>query len=128
MSFKLLVKSFVIAIALLVSGCGTPSRHVYDGPERPRSELAVIFANMANPGLHAHFTQVDGHLVSISGPPKEVLVLPGKHQLLLFVTSGFKSGNIPIAVEVRAGHTYEVTYGTDGSASVGYGVIDRGPN
>jgi hypothetical protein len=135
-SIKLVLGSIVLLMlaACVAPGGGDKSRHVYEGPKRQRSELAVVFTQYGTfqPGqLHSYIARVDGKMVAaIYGAPDEVLLLPGNHQLGMVTATGFTTSNYVVELDGLAGHTYELLYRYSDSArtKVSYAVLDRGIN
>ncbi len=124
----------VLLVALTLCACG-PAR-TYDGPARPRSEVAVLHvvgygSATGYPGdvsTDAQLVAIDG--VPYRGAPQVVQVLPGKHTLEVRWTrswippaTGFgdaydgttlwvpmSRGTVDLEIEVRAGRRYELVW------------------
>ena len=97
---------------ILASGCA--SRYVgYQGPERPRSQIAVVRLDPTSDRLK--FGSIDG--VALPKSVHQVRVLPGTHSIGL---RGFSEQGAPfgitvlapqeasLSVDVQAGHRYIV--------------------
>jgi hypothetical protein len=110
-------------LALLAAGCMTAQ--TYEGPRRPRSEVAHIVGDLRlNTGLpiSVSLRQVDG--ITLSASQSAVDVLPGTHTLLVDCRVQ-ETGSVSrheIEVEVFEGRSYrlvpETAPGLRGCSSV----------
>jgi hypothetical protein len=85
--------------------------HVYDGPKRPASQLATVFATRSiNAGNIVYICEVNGKRLPggwISSCPSVVYLLPGEHKLMISLWSGFRSGASTVTLKAVAGRTYQ---------------------
>ncbi|MBP6902502.1 MAG: hypothetical protein KBC73_20600 [Burkholderiaceae bacterium] len=109
---------FGAALLGLLGGCAAPpARHLYDGPERPLSELAQIVksdsfdatGNRLSYDWIAHVTAVDG---KSTGQHGRSLVLPGRHTVSMLcevhprLQPTWQGRKREMTVTVKAGEVY----------------------
>lgn len=115
----------IVASALLCGACG--STRMYDGPERPREELAVVsgsprgfLGEMGEVGsmlalgmpIHTRILDIDGRAVGWTDSD-ETEVLPGKHTITMRASAqgmsvAWSGGNAPITFDAAANGDYEI--------------------
>ena len=127
-----------LALFVLLTGCASQIPFLqpfqaYDGPHRPTSEVATVFAQPFGPAgydsLHGYIAAVDGReTIGFSTPaPLEVYVLPGQHELQMVAGDGqARRADGVFAIEVQAGHSYEVMARFASSDTVEWWLEDRG--
>jgi hypothetical protein len=99
---------------LVLSGCAGLVTKYYPGPERPRSELALIRTSERD-GVTTGIWDIDGADVQrvcwgCGRTPREFYVLQGRHKLKVVAVSFGAYTTRPgyISFEALAGHTYDV--------------------
>lgn len=96
---KWVVAAAGVAAGLLFTGCASAPTRAYTGPERPMSQVARICIDQTTPppaysgrtSEKATIRALDGREIKgegLAAHPKEILVLPGQHQLLARVAGG----------------------------------------
>lgn len=101
--------ALVAVVALVASACMTVQ--LYEGPRRPRSEVAHIAGDLAlsaGAPISVLIRQVDG--ITLSVGQNAVEVLPGTHQLLVdcrIPETGGVTRHV-LDVEVYEGRTYRL--------------------
>lgn len=133
-----------IAIALVctaVSGCASPPLRAYDGPERLSSQVAKIFVDDRTPPPAYSGRTSDKATIrlldrqdlkgsALSGYPKEIIVMPGQHEILARVAgsgnaalgalgstltanateNAVKKWDAPMTFDAIAGKSYRIRY------------------
>ena len=110
-------RAMPLCAAALLAGCAGVAglmgaiENVYDGPERPDSQVALIAGEWTSNHPVAQFSAVDDTTWG-NGPqgwPRQVKVLPGVHLIRprCVFDSGIGYGQV-FAVKVEAGHRYEM--------------------
>lgn len=91
----------------------------YDGPARPRSEVAILFAMDGRPrNESATFCTIDGLSLERDGECASVIyVLPGPHRLTMRYRSTQQFGTGKLLVNTAANRLYQVNFS---SLRVGY--------
>lgn len=99
---------FAGVLSVFIYGCsttGTPWNHLYEGPERPLDELAVIYADPVT-GMYIK----DGRRSNWTGArPDWIAVLPGALELTYgYATKTTSTTNtFTLNTTVKAGHKYQ---------------------
>ena len=111
------MQRFAAALALAITGCGTPGPKTYEGPARPASEIAILkgvwagfrptFADYARieAGRKTEFAKMRS---LGQGYPREIHVLPGRYLVMLHCYDAQSFGFPALELAVNAGMTYEV--------------------
>ncbi len=110
------MRSFLVALLVLVlTGCAIQNARLYEGPERPNSEVAVLSVT-GESGVPTGVTII---VRKISGKPApggaSFYLLPGDYLLDLEVSKdmklssgklSWKQANVQVTFRAEAGHTY----------------------
>ena len=118
---------FCVAI---LSGCGLATVKMYEGPEKPAVEQAVVssMAVYQERGLRVWVVAINGKVVDPTRTT-EFLVLPGRYTMILKIekdlTLGpgridWKEGEVQVSLDAVAGRTYIPNARVDGRSVAAY--------
>lgn len=82
----------------------------YDGPVRPRSEVAIVFTMDGRPNYEsAYICKADDRVLQRDGKCATVVYLPpGQHVLAVKYVSRIEHGEVAVPVHVQAGKLYQL--------------------
>jgi len=73
--------AFTLVVAIVITGCA--ATQAYDGPPRPREQVAVITGmsgwEITNMGIAARVIKIDGK--ELAEASSKIELLPGKHEI-----------------------------------------------
>jgi len=108
----------ILLMSAVLAGCASGPealmrRHAYEGPRKPGTDLATVFARWAGPNTEqTYICAVDEKSYRITGPispcPSVVYVPAGPHVFELENRLGFRFGTALITLNTAPGRTYEV--------------------
>ncbi len=110
-------------LGLLVCGCGLFREpqviRTYEGPARPRAEVAFLYESNLGFGLgftpaHVTIQKIDGVQLDTFLKNSGIELLPGTHTIetSFFDATSKSTSNASVTFEAKAGHQYEI----DGTA------------
>ena len=104
-------------------------KRLYDGPERPLNEVAIISAG-CQPFINVR--KIDGQGINLTRPVQGIHVEPGKHDVEVFYSTnvslrGFESAKPVVSKQFRSGHSYFLTWQRQGD-TVYVDLVDKGNN
>lgn len=109
----------LLALCSLALGCSTA---LYQGPQRPASEVAIVRGT-----LGAHIVSIDGAEVD-GGSFERYEVLPGRHALRFEGRAANIIGPDPICLTAKPGHRYIAETFSAGGGSWGFEIRDETVN
>jgi hypothetical protein len=123
-------KSFSVLCAVVLAGCQTAPVTLYEGPERPIGQLAVV----RTWNQYVLVEKIDGK-PSQDGRVSHAYVVPGEHVLTVKFLGGAgprfafsRPADLP-PVRMEAGHSYTVVAMPDyQNEKVQFRVVDKGRN
>jgi len=123
------MRLLAICAVLVLTGCGTLSIDLYEGPQRGDKELAVVIPDQGcwrcviaikHDGEEAPIYTASLETFAVNDFPDKFRLLPGKYDFIIWHRV---PGGGPVrahgSVTLKPGHTYYVRYGTELYASKG---------
>lgn len=105
-----------LGVTLFTCGCSTVK--MYDGPELPEREVAIIQIPHEIVLLRADRRNLIGR--QVLAPPKELRVLSGPHWIqVLFVLGGLQTDSYVIGFNAKLGSTYRVLCANPKATEIG---------
>lgn len=103
----------LILLAAVTGGCATHSVKMYEGPEKPASELSIV--RLWNPNVVV--MGIDGKPGTSTGWESHAYLVPGDHEFSVqYLFANRSSTLVTLRAETKAGHTYTFgfqLYGND---------------
>ena len=116
-------KVLLMLIAVLFSGCSTYPLKMYDGPERPPTELSIV--RIWNPSVIVK--SIDGKPGMTTGRESHAYVTSGNHEFQVsYVFANTYSDPVTLWAETKPGHSYTFTFWLLGDNKVGFAIQDKG--
>ena len=115
----------LIALALVLGGCATHSLKMYEGPEKPVSEVATV--RLWSPGVIVR--SIDGKPAMSTGRESHAYLNPGDHEFKVsHVVANTPSNPVTLRALTRAGRTYVFGFQLYGKDQVSFFIEDKGRN
>jgi hypothetical protein len=118
-----------IVPVLCLTGCATMSGDYikgYEGPERPDSELAVLYTPTTEPA-QAWLDGVDEvSYNSFLSSARKAKILPGRRKINVHCVAGNRTAYPSFTAVIEAGHAYRLICRQVGLNTATAGVIDMG--
>ena len=115
----------LIALALVLGGCATHSLKMYEGPEKPVAEVAIV--RVWSPGVIVR--SIDGKPAMSTGRESHAYLNPGDHEFKVsYVVADASSDPVTLRALTRAGRTYVFGFRVVGKDQVSFFIEDKGRN
>ena len=115
----------LVLITILFCGCSTYPVKMYDGPEKPTTELSIV--RIWNPGVIVK--SIDGKPGMTTGRESHAYVAPGSHEFVVAYISGATySEPVTLQADTKPDHSYTFAFQLLGDNKVSFAVQDKGQN